>query len=165
MNSTENLTINETQANITEDDIELPSHFSNIFSLSEIKKKISAYHQFYSTYVNNLYNHMNSNKDLKNLTIFILTVIGIIGVFIFKGLYYLLLYNSFILFFLIKAQILDNLWSKIAKDKSYAKFSEKKPLLKNGKAHGYHENNKNIDIFSEDSSSDKMILKFFFQYI
>jgi hypothetical protein len=56
-----------------------------ILSLAEIKKQISGLHEFYSAYVNNIYTHMSSNKDLRNLTIFLITVIGIIGVFIFKG--------------------------------------------------------------------------------
>lgn len=64
---------------------ELPENIANSFSFSEIKKKISIYHHFYKDYVSNMYNHMSSDKDLKNLTIFVLTIIGIIGVFIFKG--------------------------------------------------------------------------------
>lgn len=63
---------------------ELPPNFFMV-SLAEIKKKISGYHEFYSEYVNNIYTHMSSNKDLRNLTIFLITVIGIVGVFIFKG--------------------------------------------------------------------------------
>lgn len=82
-NSTDN--ISENTQNDSNDELPYSFSFFKMTSFSEIKRKISVYHKFYSNYVNNLYNHMTSNQDLKNLTIFIVTIIGILGVFLFKG--------------------------------------------------------------------------------
>lgn len=138
---------------------EIPNSFPffKLTSFSEIKKKLTVYHKFYSEYVSNLYNHMSSNKDLRNLTIFILTIIGIIGVFLFKCTIYFI--SSF--YYSSKAQVLDNLWNKTKKSQSnFVKpnYQEKKNLLK-------QQPRRNLDIFSEDESSfqtsnaEKIILK------